>query len=63
MELKCASCAVRACHAEPGTVEYPDLYPIPASADVLARARRIYDEDEATRTLTAATTRNNRGQR
>jgi uncharacterized metal-binding protein len=56
MELKCASCAVQACYAEPGTVDYPSFCPIPEAAAVLARARRVYD-DEATRKLAAAAAR------
>ena len=57
LQLKCALCAAPACQAEPGTTEYPDFCPIPASADVLARARRAYDEDEVIRALAAAAAR------
>jgi uncharacterized metal-binding protein len=56
MELKCASCAIQACYAEPGTAEYPGFCPIPTSADVLTRARRVYD-DETIRTVAAAAAR------
>jgi uncharacterized metal-binding protein len=56
LRLKCASCATQACYAEPGTVEYPDFCPIPTSSDVLARARRVYD-DETIRTVAAAAAR------
>jgi uncharacterized metal-binding protein len=56
MELKCASCAAQACYAEPGTAEYPDFCPIPTSADVLTRARRVYD-DETIRIVAAEAAR------
>jgi uncharacterized metal-binding protein len=57
LELKCASCAAQACYAEPGSVDYPSFCPIPEAADVLARARRVYYEEEATRTIAAAAAR------
>jgi uncharacterized metal-binding protein len=56
LELKCADCAVQACRAEPGTVEYPAFCPIPGGGEALARARDAYD-DAATRELAAAAAR------
>jgi uncharacterized metal-binding protein len=51
VELKCATCAVQACAAEAGTVDYPAYCPIPAVGDLLAEARRTYGDDDVTRAI------------
>ncbi|NPV06851.1 MAG: DUF1847 domain-containing protein [Anaerolineae bacterium] len=56
MELRCATCRVQACRAAPGTKPYPAFCPMSHSADILADARRAYD-DRATQEFALAAAR------
>ena len=56
MKLQCATCRVRACSHEPGTVDYPVYCPMVQDRGALREAREAY-EDEETRKLALAAAR------
>ena len=56
MELRCATCGVRACSQEPGDLSYPSYCPMVGETDALRDARIEY-ENEQTRTLAQAAAR------
>jgi uncharacterized metal-binding protein len=58
MILKCAVCGLRVCSA--GTGEYPDFCPALGAANVLAEARKAYD-DETIRAFAAEAARTEAG--
>jgi uncharacterized metal-binding protein len=56
MELKCPQCGVQACSKGPDAPA-PPFCPAVTNADVLAAARRVYQNDAETRRLSAASAR------
>ena len=53
----CATCAVRACSVEPGTVQSPSFCPMPSERELLAEIERAYLEQEEVRKLALASAR------
>jgi uncharacterized metal-binding protein len=51
MILKCAHCNLQVCASGEADADYPDFCPMPPAADVLAEARRVYDDDDVTRAV------------
>ena len=54
MELKCATCRVQACRAEPGTRGYPAFCPTEQATEVLREARQVYNDEETQKLALAA---------
>jgi uncharacterized metal-binding protein len=54
LELKCSLCRVKACTQEPGTRPFPAFCPAGTEAEVLGRARLVYDTDDETQFLARA---------
>ena len=54
MELKCATCGVRACSSKPGTRAYPSFCPMAEDAEALREARQAYNDEETRRLALAA---------
>jgi uncharacterized metal-binding protein len=54
MELRCATCGIKACSAEPGSKDPPAYCPAEAEPDTLNDVRRTYGNDEETRRIARA---------
>jgi uncharacterized metal-binding protein len=57
MELRCATCGINACSAEPGSKDPPAFCPAELELDILQNVRRTYGEDEETQRLALAAAR------